>query len=400
MGGERRSAVSGAHGALLGELVLRAQTAPPDHLVDVLIDVSVAGGATDPALYFIDHESRVLTRAPVARATEGDRFGYAVDGSVAGEVYHSQRPIEASEDEGVVRLWLPVTETSDRIGVLSVRLERPDDELRRWCVDLARVLAQLVRSRERYTDIYARARRLQPMALAAELQWALLPPLNFACGGAVAVAALIEPAYHIGGDVVDYSWNDGILQFGVVDSMGHGLDAAVVAGLVIGTYRNCRRKDDDLLATVETIDGVIAEQFDGDRFATAQFCELDAGEGRLRWVNAGHPLPYRLSSVAGVEQLKCPPRLPLGLGGEPAEVMEVDLEVGDRLVLYTDGVGEARNEEGEHFGADVLRQLLDRSDPVLADLARSVVEGAIDHQHGPLRDDATVLVVELAARCP
>lgn len=384
--------------ALLGTFVARAQQAPPDHLVDVLIEVAAAAGASDPVLYFIDHESRILTRAPVAGVVDQDRFGYLVKESTAGKVYHLQHPFEIAEDGGVVRLWLPVTETSDRLGVLSLKLEHPSEELRDWCEDLARVTAQLVRTRERYTDIYARARRLEPMALAAELQWSLLPPLNFTCDGLLSLAGIIEPAYHIGGDVIDYSWNAGVLQCAVVDSMGHGLDSAVVASLVVGTYRYCRRKRDDLLATVETIDVVVAEQFGGDRFATAQFFELDTRARRLAWVNAGHPLPFLLRRGDGATQLSCPPRLPLGLGGDPAYVAEVDLEDGDRLFIHSDGVGEARDADGEHFAAGSLQDLLLPDQPMLADLARAVVEGAIAHQEGPLRDDASVLVVELLGR--
>ena len=60
------------------------------------------------------------------------------------------------------------------------------------------------------------------MDLAAEMQWSLLPPLSFAAAG-MTIAGLLEPAYEVGGDCFDYAFNAGLLDFAVLDSVGHGL---------------------------------------------------------------------------------------------------------------------------------------------------------------------------------
>ena len=384
--------------ALLGDALRRAQHAAPDRLVDAIAPSCEAAGVRDPVLYFVDHEGATLTPAGSAAATPDSLPPLPVDGSVAGEVFRSQVPAETTGPAGV-RLWLPVSESRCRLGVFAVSADELDDARRRWCTDLTEVVAQLVRTRQQYSDTFHRVRRRQPMSLAAELQWALLPPLDFRCDE-VCVAGLVEPAYHVGGDVFDYAFDDGVLHAALVDSMGHALYSAIVAGLVVGTYRNCRRSGLDLVTTIETIDEAVAEQFGGDRFATVGLAELDVRDGTCRWVNAGHPLPLVVRD-GDVREVRCPPRLPVGLGGAPAELCEVTLEPGDRLVCFSDGVTEARGPDGSHFGEAQLIDLLASSAGIpAAELVHSVVHGAIQHQGGVQRDDATMLVLERGSAVP
>ena len=391
---------SAHHGgdALLGDALRRAQHAAPDRFLDAVVPACAAAGVRDPVLYLVDHSGTTLTPAPAPGATPGALRPLPVDGSTAGQVFRSQLPTETTGAEGV-RLWLPVSESRCRLGVLAVSADEVDDVRRRWCADLTEVVAQLVRTRQQYSDMFHRVRRREPMSLAAELQWGLLPPLDFRCDE-VSVAGLVEPAYHVGGDVFDYAFDDGVLHAAVVDSMGHALYSAIVAGLVVGTYRNCRRSGLDLVSTIETIDDAVAEQFGGDRFATVGLVELDVRTGTCRWVNAGHPLPL-VATDGDVRPVPCPPRLPVGLGGEPAELCEITLGPGDRLVCFSDGVTEARGPDGRHFGETQLAELLaSGARTPVADLVHTVVHGAIAHQGGMQRDDATVLVVERGSGAP
>lgn len=391
---------SGRHLAdgLLGEALRRAQHAAPDRLVAAIAPACRAAGMRDPVLYLVDHEGATLTPAPSPATGSGRPFPLPVSGSVAGDVFRSQVPAETTGPGGV-RLWLPVSESRCRLGVLAVSADELDDERRRWCADLTEVVAQLVRTRQQYSDTFHRVRRRQPMSLAAELQWSILPPLDFRCDE-ICVAGLVEPAYHVGGDVFDYAFDDGVLHAAIVDSMGHALYSAIVAGLVVGTYRNCRRSGLDLVSTLETIDDAVAEQFGGERFATVGLAELDVRSGACRWVNAGHPLPLVVRD-GEVGEVPCPPRLPVGLGGEPAELCEVTLAPGDRLVCFSDGVTEARSPDGSHFGEAQLVDLLASGAGIpAAELVHTVVHGAIEHQSGTQRDDATVLVIERGTGAP
>jgi serine phosphatase RsbU (regulator of sigma subunit) len=379
--------------SLLGDAVRRAQASAPDHLIEAIAEPCRAAGIDDPELYLVDHEGTTLTPAPRPAREAAQGRSLPIAGTDAGAAFVDQAPKEVVE-HGRTRLWLPITESRCRLGVLSVRVDDLDDTRRRWCADLAQVVAQLVRTRQQYTDSFHRARRRQPMDLAAELQWSLLPPLDFSCEG-VTLSALVEPAYHIGGDVFDYAVDEGIVHFGIVDSMGHALYSAIVSGLVVGTYRNRRRAVTDLVGTVQAMDEAVNQQFGGDRFATVGLGELDVRTGECRWVNAGHPRPLVVRGTS-VEELPCPPRLPVGLGGAPAEVCTVVLAPGDRFVCFSDGVTEARAPSGEHFGEAGLRAALVEGAGAPAEaVVHGVIAGAIEHQGGVQRDDATMVLLEL-----
>lgn len=98
-----------------------------------------------------------------------------------------------------------------------------------------------------------------------------------------------------------------------------------------------------------------------------------------------------------VKHLAPPPALPLGLGDRAVETAEEHLQPGDRLLLYTDGVVEARDEHGEFFGVERLVDLLVResaSGHPVPEILRRLSRALLAHQHGRLQDDATTLLVE------
>ena len=143
------------------------------------------------------------------------------------------------------------------------------------------------------------------MGVAAEIQWALLPPLTMSCPQ-VELAGILEPAYQVAGDSFDYALNDDNLHVAMIDAMGHGLDAATMATVAIGAYRHARRADVGLAEMYAFMDKAIAEQFGPDHFVTAQMMCLDIATGRLRWVNAGHPAPLLIREREVVRQLDRP----------------------------------------------------------------------------------------------
>ncbi|HEY0534332.1 MAG TPA: PP2C family protein-serine/threonine phosphatase, partial [Actinoplanes sp.] len=119
--------------------------------------------------------------------------------------------------------------------------------------------------------------------------------------------------------------------------------------------------------------------------------------GMLRYANAGHPAPLLLRSGHVVHELSKGRRLPLGLGGPPDEIAEHRMEPGDRLLLYTDGITEARDPAGELFG---IRRLADHAERHAAaglpasETLRRLAQAVAGHQDGPARDDATLLLAE------
>jgi serine phosphatase RsbU (regulator of sigma subunit) len=131
---------------------------------------------------------------------------------------------------------------------------------------------------------------------------------------------------------------------------------------------------------------------------------LELDSGRFTWVSAGHPPPLLLRAGRVVRVLDSPPALPLGLGDEDAPtVSEFVLEVGDRLVLFTDGIVEARSSTGALFGeqrlVDLLRKATASGYPA-AEAMRRLKHEILGYQNGHLADDATLLVVEWLSRKP
>src|SRR3712207_3484581 len=203
------------------------------------------------------------------------------------------------------------------------------------------------------------------MTLAAEIQWSLLPPLTFV-NQSVTVAGGLEPAYEVAGDSLDYAIDRGIARFAVFDGMGHGIVSAQLISLVVAAYRNARRAGQSLTDAAAHIESAVNDVFRVESFATALLCELDTTTGRLTWISAGHHEPLLLRAGHLVRALQVEPLLPLGLNqglmqAVTAPLGREQLQPGDMLLLYTDGVTEARSPDGEFFGQDRLVDLVTRN---------------------------------------
>jgi serine phosphatase RsbU (regulator of sigma subunit) len=168
--------------------------------------------------------------------------------------------------------------------------------------------------------------------------------------------------------------------------------------MAVGTCRNARREGAGLVETSRAIEDALVVQFGHSRYVTGIIADLDMSTGELTWINRGHHLPLLLRAGRWSRQLHCPPAGPMGTGlGLPIVVRREQLEPGDRIVLYTDGVVEARDDRGEPFGLDrftdfIVRHHADKL-PVHETL-RQLVHAVVDQHAGGFADDATVLLAE------
>lgn len=367
-------------------------------------------GLVDAVAYLVDLQQNTLVPflAPDGPQRVAQASPLGVDSTLAGRAFQLTLPVTqlTGMERDVPLVWLPLLDGTERLGVLAVTLPDPEALNRDGGVLAARLemfaalAAELVTTKTLYGDTLVRLRRSTEMGLAAEMQWALLPPLTFATPG-VTIAGGLEPAYEVAGDSIDYSVDDRVAHFAVLDGMGHGLRSAQLATLTMAAYRNGRRSNRTLATTASAIDEAVHSTFVGEAFITGVLAELDTARGILTWVNAGHPEPLLLRDGRLVKHLHAEPMLPFGLGEalhrHQAILLGTEtLEPGDVVVLYSDGVIEARSPEGDFFGVGRLVDLLTRN--LAAGLAapetvRRIVHALLEHQQGQLTDDATLLFV-------
>jgi len=176
----------------------------------------------------------------------------------------------------------------------------------------------------------------------------------------------------------------------------------------MASCRGTRRSGGSLAEMAARADEAIVRQFGDYRFVTALLAELDVGTGQLSWVCRGHPAPLLIRGNRTVTEFTRPPELPLGLSVVDAEG-EVDdsiveatvhteqLQPGDRVLFYTDGVTEGHTTGGTPFGVERLGQFViehTAAGTAAPEMMRQLNHEIMDHQAGELRDDATVVMVE------
>jgi hypothetical protein len=379
----------------VGEAVtaLLAATAdlPASELTTV---VDVAGrvlGATSARMLVADYGLLSLQEL-AGDASPGTRR--LIEGTLAGRCFASGEVVVAGHEPTTV--FVPLADGSERLGVLELAHPAWSDDLRGLVGPVVSVLVLLLTSKRRYTDVVLRARRAEPLSIAAEIQWALLPPLTYA-GGSVSMSGILEPAYSIGGDSFDYALNPNRAEFAIIDAVGHGISAVSISVLALNSIRNARREGLGLEAAYLEAGRAVEAEFGRSNFATGQIGQLALDTGELTWLNAGHPRPLLVRDSSFVRQLACPPSIPMGLGGPVKAIATDSLQRGDRVLFYTDGVVESTSPDGQTFGVDRLADLLVRSagkgvSP--AEAVRRLAAAVLAHNRRPLRDDATLFLLE------
>lgn len=378
---------------LLGMLIDRAHEMPPQLIAPLVAEEIAVIGGRDVTVLLQDYDQVMLMPLPGRGLLV--EAAVPIDGSLAGRAFLGDGLVEEVV-EGGVRVFVPLLDGTDRVGVLAFTADSWDDHDRRLARRLGGLLADVLVTKGMYTDRFFQARRREPMSLSAEMQWSLLPPLIMTTPQ-VAVAGVLEPAYRVAGDSFDYALNDDSLHLAIIDAMGHGLDAAVIASVTIAAYRHARRGDVELRDVYAAMDGAIAGQFGDERFVTVQMAHLDVTTGHLQWVNAGHPHPLLLRGHRVIKALDSPTTLPVGFGGAEPLISEEALEPGDRVLFYTDGITEEHVAGGELFGDDRLIEVLEKVAQDGGSVQETVrrLSHALKHARGEVtNDDATLFLLE------
>lgn len=393
---------------VLADMLAASHRLPPHGIPGLVQEAGVRLGLASARVYVADLQQRHLVALPAFppdRRDTGEEGRGAerlpVDNSLAGHAYRTQTvrvaqpPAAGAQSTG----WIPVVDGIGRLGVLRARAPELDASALERCQALAELVAMVLTTKQPYSDDLARTMRTRPMSLQAELLWAFLPPRTIGTDS-VTSSAVLEPAYEAGGDAYDHSLTGTTLHLTLLDAMGHDLASGGCSAVALAACRSTRRAGGGLDDIAREIDSTL-EQWIPDRLLTCVIANLDTVTGRFDWVNCGHPPPLLIRDrhiVAGA--LEGVPHLPLGLTGweaPPPHVRTAQLEPGDRVLLFTDGVTEARSASGELFGEQRLTDIVVRAmvDGFAAPEAlRRLIEEIVVHQGQRLYDDATIVLVE------
>ena len=200
-------------------------------------------GAVDVSFLIADFSGDALIRflSPSSGSVEHDADAVTTV-SLAGSPHERalrSQDVHVIEGEGGARLYAPVTDRGDALGVLELATPNtPTAEEVAFVAAAAHALAYVVIANRRHTDLFERGQRNRAFSLAGEIQRRLLPPA-FTCEGAeFTLAGWLEPAHQIGGDTFDYSLERDALHLSITDAMGHMVRAAQLATLAVGSLRN------------------------------------------------------------------------------------------------------------------------------------------------------------------
>src|SRR5216110_368887 len=181
-------------------------------------------------------------------------------GTPQGRALAAQAVEVIAEDRGA-RLFAPVTSRGEAVGVLELELEDfPVEQAGAGVAPAGHFFAYVVIANRRYTDLFEWGQRSVPLSLAAEIQHRLLPGAFTCEAGQFTLAAWLQPAGEIGGDTFDFSLDRDTLHLSMTDAMGHTMEAALLATVLVGGLRNARRRGVDLAEQVRLANDALADQ--------------------------------------------------------------------------------------------------------------------------------------------
>ena len=334
--------------------------------------------------------------------------------SVSARVFRTQHPMIAEPDQMVgeqelayrrgAMLSVPIMWTAPRgaepLGVVNLSDRRSGQPFsagdQKLIAAIATQIGTAIQNARLVRASLSQQRLVHEMQLAHDLQMKLLPDADIVAPEAT-VAARVVPAESVGGDFYNL-FHLGERKTGVMigDVSGHGYQAALIMALAMSASAIHAQTTADPGETLHALFSTVKEELaTTEMFISAFYGVIDARRGELRYANTGHPHAFIIATDGTVERLPASDP-PLGMGeSRPATLRHSWREDSDLLLLFTDGVSDARNRNGERLGEErvletIQRHRAKRPDVILEQVFRVLNQHAGDTTR---RDDLTLVVV-------
>ncbi|MFQ5504688.1 MAG: SpoIIE family protein phosphatase [Planctomycetota bacterium] len=367
----------------------------------VILLQSPASGSLEPAAVKSRRPSEtglVISRTVVQRAMEEKQAILSADAS-SDACFESSLSLAKMPIRSLMCVPL-MSQADEALGVIELHSEEGSGIFTQECLDVllcvSGTVAIALENGTLHAEALARNRIEQELEDAREIQQSFLPS-RLPQLARYSFFSHYSSAESVGGDYYGFTMlPDGRLAIGIGDVSGKGLPAALVMARLSGDVRSSLMQTGEPARALEAIHQALSESGVESRFVTMVLMVLDPSRHRVELANAGHPRPLLRHADGRVEELAGERvGIPLGISARPdlqARTMLLELEPGAAMLVYTDGLSEAADQDGCMFGEERIRQSLSLAAGSARDIGERLV-GELTEFTGPCpqRDDTTVL---------
>jgi len=364
------------------------------------------------AILVFDETSNLVPKAYLSKAPSDERFALsrsiarrAIDAKeavlikdVAGE--HDLRASESIANLKIrSAICTPLWNGEQTVGVLYIDTTQADRQFDEVDLLFFSTLSGMIAEKIQNATLAEIAREKQrldaELRIAAQIQSQLLPSDLPSLDG-YEIAAFNRACTEVGGDYYDVFAADSRIVIAVADVAGKGIGAAMLMSNLQAALRIRSDTSKDVDEVLQNLNADLIDRVGEGRFITCFLMSLDPQTGEVTYANAGHNPPVVVRGGKQIERLEAA-GLPLAILVESDyEAHLITLEPSDLMLLYSDGVTECFNKDGDLFGEERLEAILKQvSSQSAKDVSKAIV-AALDEfrQDRPFSDDVTLVVVK------
>jgi serine phosphatase RsbU (regulator of sigma subunit) len=394
------------------------QDRPLEGLLDSILKICIEKTGAERAAIMLMREDEELY--PCAyRSTAQDHAPFAVSGSIARKAVKGKKTLlikdvtgdeELNTSESVLGLRIrsavctPLWNGEKMLGVLYVDSTSPAHQLGEvdllFFSSLSGMVAEKIENAILMDMAMGKQRLDEEVETARVIQSRLFPRQLPAIDG-YQVAAFTRSCSEVGGDYFDVISCGGKFGIAIADVVGKGIGAAMLMSNLQALLHSKAAEFSDPALLLRVMNAELFSRVGEDRFITFFYLLLDPEKNRIQYTNAGHNQPLLFRPAGKVSPLLAT-GLPLGILEETDyETLSLELESGDIILLYTDGITECENGSGEMFGEERLKALLYSNADSGVDFIKTAICEAVDSFRGdvPMRDDMTFVVLRKNLSC-